>query len=102
MNRKAVSKILKFNDGSFAREAKKEGIALCGELGIQKGEFFEVALRGVQTVSQNLEIQVATDSLSTEHYTALAVAPVGAWARRSINWFSVLWAVTHFRVRTLK
>lgn len=53
---------------------------LCGELGIRKGEFFEVALEGVETVSRNLETQVPTDSLSTEHYTPSAVAPVEAWA----------------------
>ena len=81
MNRKAVSEILKFNDESFAREAKKEAISLCGELRIQKGGFFEVALRVVETVSQDLEIQVPTDSLSTEHYTASAVAPVEVWAK---------------------
>jgi len=81
VNRKAVSEILKFNGESFVREANREGIALCGELGIRKGEFFEVALREVEPVSQNPEIQVPTDSFSTEHYTALAVAPVGAWAR---------------------
>jgi len=48
VNRKAVSEILKFNDESFAREAKEEGTALCGEQGIQKGEFLEAALTGLK------------------------------------------------------
>ena len=81
MNRKAVSEILRFNGESFVREANREGIALCGELGIRKGRFFKVALGVVETVSQNLQIQVPTDSLSTEHYTPSAVAPVEVWAK---------------------
>jgi len=46
----------KFKDKDFARGADRERIALCEELGVQKDKFFEISLRGVQTVSQDLGI----------------------------------------------
>lgn len=46
----------KFKDKDFARGADRERIALCEELGIPKDRFFEIALAGIQNVSQDLGI----------------------------------------------
>jgi len=46
----------KFRDKDFARGADRNRIALCEELGISKERFFEIALKGIQAVSQELGI----------------------------------------------
>jgi len=44
----------KFRDRGFARGADRGRIALCEELGIEKEDFFQIALKGIQTVSQQI------------------------------------------------
>jgi putative nucleotidyltransferase with HDIG domain len=44
----------KFKDKDFARGADRKRIALCEELGIPKEEFFEIALKGIQIISQEI------------------------------------------------
>jgi len=46
----------KFKDKDFARGADRKRIALCEELGITKEKFFEIALKGIQSISQDLGI----------------------------------------------
>ena len=46
----------KFKDKDFARGADRNRIALCEELGISKEKFFEIAIKGIQAVSQELGI----------------------------------------------
>jgi putative nucleotidyltransferase with HDIG domain len=46
----------KFKDKDFARGADRGRIALCEELGIPKEEFYEIALKGIRTISQDLGI----------------------------------------------
>lgn len=51
---KTVSK--KFKDKDFARGADRQRIIICENLGMSKEEFFEIALKGIQNVSQDLSI----------------------------------------------
>jgi putative nucleotidyltransferase with HDIG domain len=51
---KTISK--KFKDKDFARGADRQRIIVCEDLGISKEEFFGIALKGVQNVSQSLGI----------------------------------------------
>jgi len=44
----------KFKDKDFARGADRERIILCEDLGIPSEKFFEIALRAVQKVSEEL------------------------------------------------
>jgi putative nucleotidyltransferase with HDIG domain len=48
--------IKKFKDKDFARGADRQRIIVCEELGISKEEFFGIALKGIQNVSQDLGI----------------------------------------------
>ena len=54
VNVKVVSK--KFKDKDFAQGADRQRIVICEDLGISKEEFFEIALKGIQNVSQDLGI----------------------------------------------
>jgi len=51
---KTVAK--KFKDKDFARGADRSRIVVCEELGVPKETFLEIALKGVQNVSQSLGI----------------------------------------------
>ena len=51
---KSVSK--KFKDKDFARGADRQRIVVCEDLGMSKEEFFGLALKGIQNVSQDLGI----------------------------------------------
>jgi putative nucleotidyltransferase with HDIG domain len=46
----------KFKDKEFARGADRNRIVVCEDLGIPKEEFLEMALKGIQNVSQSLGI----------------------------------------------
>jgi putative nucleotidyltransferase with HDIG domain len=46
----------KFKDKDFARGADRNRIVVCEDLGIPKEEFLEMALKGIQNVSQSLGI----------------------------------------------
>ncbi len=46
----------KFKDKDFARGADRNRIVVCEDLGIPKEEFLEIALKGIQNVSQSLGI----------------------------------------------
>ena len=51
---KTVSK--KFRDKDFARGADRQRIIVCEDLGLSKEEFFGIALKEIQNVSQDLGI----------------------------------------------
>ncbi|MBS7656973.1 HDIG domain-containing protein [Candidatus Bathyarchaeota archaeon] len=51
---KTISK--KFKDKDFARGADRQRIIICEEIGIPKEKFFEISLKGIQNVSQELSI----------------------------------------------
>jgi putative nucleotidyltransferase with HDIG domain len=46
--------IKKFKDKDFARGAERERVIVCEEIGILKEKFFEIALEGLKTVSQEI------------------------------------------------
>jgi len=46
----------KFRDKDFARGADRTRIVVCEDLGIPKEAFLEIALKGIQKVSQSLGI----------------------------------------------
>jgi putative nucleotidyltransferase with HDIG domain len=51
---KVESVAKKFKDKDFARGADRERIMICEEIGIPKGEFFEMALAGLQKAASQI------------------------------------------------
>nr|QNO51983.1 hypothetical protein NODOFMBO_00005 [Methanosarcinales archaeon ANME-1 ERB6] len=43
----------KFGDKSFARNVSRENIMVCEELGLERNEFFKLALEALQGISDN-------------------------------------------------